>query len=219
MEQWKLVRLNQLLDSLSSSIPPPANRAASTMSPIYRGGRTFPSLGLSVANLDPSAKRELNERFGMGAQQPSSVFRAQQSPKPIIEYEPTQQLLVGGSSGGGGGGGGSDLTRAGSGSGMKKTILGISWPQSRPSYFNVRRSQVNAGPHLIMGTEETALHTPKHSRSVNPDYEWKRVENSRWNNLRGMWGKRANSNGLNQDVDVSLLSEEEEFNRRPTGDE
>lgn len=102
---------------------------------------------------------------------------------------------------------------------MKKNILGITWPQSKPSHFNARRYQLNAGPHLILGAEETALHTPKHSRSVNPDYEWKRVENSRWNNLRGMWGKRANSNGLNQEVDVSALSGEEEFNRRPTGDE
>lgn len=47
-----------------------------------------------------------------------------------------------------------------------------------------------ASRHHRLGTEEVALHTPIHSHPSN-DYEWKRVENSRWNNLRGMWGKRA----------------------------
>lgn len=184
-----MVRLNQLLDSLSSSIP----AAPSTLSPIYRGGRTFPSFGLSVANSESSAKREVNDRFG-GQQ---VVNRPQEllTKQPIIEYEPAD-------------------AQAG---GMKKNILGITWPQSRPtgSYLNVRRSQYNSRPHLILGTEENALHSPKHSRSVN-DYEWKRVENSRWNNLRGMWGKRASSE-LDREADE--VSPEEDLSRRLAGDE
>lgn len=191
-----MVRLNQLLDSLSSSIPvASSSQASSTLSPIYRGGRTFPSFGLSMANSDSSAKREYNDHFG--AQQVVTRPQALLTKQPIIEYEPVDAVAQAG--------------------GLKKNILGIVWPQSRPtgSYYNVRRSQVNSRPHLILGTEETALHTPKHSRSVN-DYEWKRVENSRWNNLRGMWGKRASS-GLYQEVDE--ISPEEDLNRRSAGDE
>jgi len=58
----------------------------------------------------------------------------------------------------------------------------------------------SSGHRHRLGTEEVALQTPMHSPSAN-DYEWKRVENSRWNNLRGMWGKRAISekNGLFED--------------------
>lgn len=33
------------------------------------------------------------------------------------------------------------------------------------------------------------------------DYDWKRVENSRWNNLRGMWGKRSVSPAEGPDSD------------------
>ena len=44
--------------------------------------------------------------------------------------------------------------------------------------------------HRLAGTEEVAMHTPIHSQSAG-DYGWKRTEISRWNTLRGMWGKRA----------------------------
>lgn len=39
-------------------------------------------------------------------------------------------------------------------------------------------------------SEEVSLSSPMQNRASS-DYEFKRVENSRWNNLRGMWGKRS----------------------------
>lgn len=106
------------------------------------------------------------------------------------------------------------------GSGAKK-------PPSGPIYWfpyrtgsNYFRTQPNNGPignpYHRFTNPEAALHTPKHSRSVN-DYEFKRVENSRWNNLRGMWGKRS-SNRASADRRVDVSPEEDLFSR-PAGDE
>lgn len=52
-----------------------------------------------------------------------------------------------------------------------------------------RRSHTS-NPRHTSDTAEVAISTPLKSRSVS-EYDWKRVENSRWNNLRGMWGKRS----------------------------
>lgn len=54
------------------------------------------------------------------------------------------------------------------------------------------------------------MHTPILSPSSS-DYEWKRVENSRWNNLRGMWGKRAADGGGGGSSGDETTNQEDRF--------
>lgn len=51
-----------------------------------------------------------------------------------------------------------------------------------------KSQSVASARHHRIGAEEVVLRSPIH---LSNDYGWKRVENSRWNNLRGMWGKRG----------------------------
>lgn len=132
--------------------------------------------------------------FGQQPQQPAFVpaayNRYQQRPAAAAaarRQSASRQQALGGQSLAGGAGIG--LGPAGPGA----------WPQSaaraRPSHGGgggaggTRKSHANQ-QHHTSDTAEVAIHTPLHSRSVS-EYDWKRMETSRWNNLRGMWGKRS----------------------------
>lgn len=99
-----------------------------------------------------------------------------------------------------------------SASALTSTIYGANQQRARNS--NNANANSNSGPSSQLqvqhrtGSEEVALHTPIHSQSAS-DYEWKRVEQSRWNNLRGMWGKRAISEANLAQRFKELLAEEE----------
>lgn len=178
-EQWRWFQLSKLLDQLSSSIP----TQAPPLAPIYRTGRTYPSVGYtgysSQANDYASSRSMPTLRLAM--------------PTTGIGYNPSQNFVP------------REIQKA-----RKQSVLGIDWGGSRPTgssaLVTVRRSQALANgqgglmdrsqQHHSLGTGEVAIHTPMHSRSA-ADYEWKRVENlSKWNNLRGMWGKRASSSAF-----------------------
>lgn len=208
---WRLIRLDQVLEALSSSIPTPA--------PIYRSGRTYPSSGnmgsnnrQTISNLQVVPANEISNPM-------SGVNRLMATKAELDQWQAS-------------GAGATNLleSRAAVPAKSRKSgLLGIVWPPNRPlaggtapfysspqaaaarksQSTNGRSSQLaspsgasaqssqssatSSSPsslHHRIGTEEVALHTPIHLHSAS-DYEWKRVENSRWNNLRGMWGKRA----------------------------
>jgi len=167
-EQWRMVKLNQLLDAL---IPYQIG------SSLHRNGRTLPSLSI----YGPIESRQASLRVVPATKVGSA--------KPELVDELDTELQA--------------QTDGRASRGRKHSLLGIVWTPTRSTQQTStpgllsrgRQSQIlmtskAAIPHRSVESQEVALHAPMHSRSVS-DYEWKRVENSRWNNLRGMWGKRS----------------------------
>lgn len=65
-------------------------------------------------------------------------------------------------------------------------LVGLAWslingPKGKPSGSAILRSQAQTGEEV-----PPSMRNPSYA-----NYDNKRVENSRWNNLRGMWGKRS----------------------------
>lgn len=245
---WRMIRLDQVLESLASSIPPtagsnwPKNRTDGPngfdvrdvhdllirqrpeplvdqviVSPAPTRAPS-PTFGSMVGARLASAKAGLMEQWpGVGGPTPLNMLAGDPrvasmgSPKSRKSTNsagglmglvwPTSKPSGGVQSAAGGTGGGPA-------SGVGPTpFFPAQQPQVATRKLSIGRGQTTQAPsslssssshnHHRLGTEEVALHTPIHSSSGS-DYEWKRVENSRsWNNLRGMWGKRAISEQYN----------------------
>lgn len=98
-----------------------------------------------------------------------------------------------------------------------KTIGGMIFPPIKASLLASSKSNIDNDATTSMkqpkarpsasSIEEVAYSAPIHG--IN-DYEFKRVENTRWNNLRGMWGKRSVPDSSQQDLENSSNANEQQ---------
>lgn len=199
-DQSELAKLEELLEALSMSlatVPPP--QPPNEREQIHRSGRTYLLGDRQQQHQQQVAGFELSPAYIQSpvAEAPSSAaynryttIQQQQARRqsPAEQSRQHQQAVAEG------------LAAISSGGSLL-------WPQSARSMSseralsndraNARRSPTN--PRLTSDSAEVVIHTPLHSSRSVSDYEWKRVENSRWNNLRGMWGKRSVPPGAGAD--------------------
>lgn len=167
-ERWKLVKLNQLLESVSSAIP------TSAPPTLRRSSRTYPSstgVGVSIMETPrlssgrPMTLRGRTLRTMSKAELEQQLDRNISAKKPAlmgIVWQPTGSL-------------GASPTRV-----QAKSALGLDTSDQDKLLTSGEQAK----------NEEMSMDSPMHSQ-VGSDFQFKRVENSRWNNLRGMWGKRS----------------------------
>lgn len=171
-EQYRLIKLNNLLDSLS--IP----TRAPPVSAIYRTGRTYPSTGSISDYVSNSLSSSLR-----GQQQVPQAIRSVIPSNTNTKHSQKGTLKV------------NDVDLSNSKAGRQ--LQYVTW---YPAYERRLIKMPSDSPHPL-GSDEIPLHTPMDPRSMN-DFDFKRVENTRWNNLRGMWGKRASSgSGISSNMD------------------
>lgn len=177
-EQWNTMRVGRLIDALAENLP----TSGELQAPIYRTGRTYPSLG----------GLNFNQLAQTGA---GSIISSN-----LLEQE-----------------GGANLVMAPIGiSSQMQPLHGLVWapPSTRPltlppPFYGSSTGGGNKSQKLISGSGPTTSGSRARVQHVNSGGgggggefafqtpELKRVENSRWNNLRGMWGKRSD-NSINQ---------------------
>lgn len=247
MDQWKLLRVEQLLDALSNSIPAPTvvfhgSRTSAQQQPqqqpqvIGDGESVDPALAplgplhqfqtrgsaaadaapvsLGAAGVDTLNPIDPSESFFVPVARPSSPVQVHYGTTsaqteaarngPALRSDQLAGIVFGTKAHPSGAGpppsaaapyyGG--RVRGGTGSARpssrqrERPASEVEFSGDQSADSNQQQVQPPPQRRLAAGSEEVAEHMPVHSQSGN-DFEWKRVENTRWNNLRGMWGKRS----------------------------